>query len=119
MQTAVWNSWEWKAMREETLHSTCQICGSTNKLVVHHARHRRTLYQIVEQVAWKHIGRPSLATYYGQAYLAEMCRHPSFEIKREAGEIYRREHEWYLSGKDTITLCGQCHYDIELGGLRK
>lgn len=103
-------------MRQDRLNSVCQICGSTDRLALHHRKRRRTFQEIVEDLLWEGIGRPPRTTEV-LSWLHAEARHP-YHARIEAHNIFEKEKKEYLSGEDTITLCASCHYKVENGALQ-
>ena len=102
-------------MRKKHLKSACEICSSTDRLSLHHNRPMKKLKYLIYELAGEavRINHPEYGFVKWAEASEELRRAAYQELKEIALPMWEKEHEAYLSGEGTVTLCISCHYKAE------
>lgn len=97
-----WGTKEWKALREKLLKGFCEQCGATDGgFVLQHMWHPPSMSQVLRETA-----------------LSLGMKQDEPHVVYKAQEIYKKNHERYMSGKDTVTFCKKCAFLWDKHGLK-
>jgi len=121
MSKNIYQDKRWKETRARYLKDKCELCGSTDRLSLHHKKRIMKLWEILAACAFYVKTGVQVKSVYdiiqGNDFLKKMPLDTYKGIENIALDIHKEQEDYYYSGEDTITICISCHYKIHRGKL--